>query len=70
MMERRNFRETLLFPLQAVEEIARAPADFLREGVSQLGQSAQESGFPKPPVPPALPKVFSRNPHNNPGSEY
>lgn len=56
-----GFRDTLLFPLQAVEELIRTPMELLRDGVNQLTESAQQTGLPKIPPPPELPKLFTRN---------
>lgn len=55
-----GFRDTLLFPLQAVEQLIRAPVDLLRDGVTQLTETAQQTGLPKIPPPPELPKLFTR----------
>ena len=56
-----GFRDTLLFPLQAAEQLLRAPAELLRDMGTQLSESAQQTGLPKLPAPPELPKLFTRN---------
>ena len=60
MPDGRQIQETLTAPLAALEELIRAPAEALREGVQQLNQTAQRSGLPKVPEPPEPPKVFRR----------
>ena len=52
--------EALTVPLAALEDLIRAPAQALREGIQQLNQAAQRSGLPKVPEPPEPPKVFRR----------
>ena len=50
-----GFRDTLLFPLQAAEELIRAPVNLLRDGMAQLTESAQQTGLPKIPPPSTVP---------------
>jgi hypothetical protein len=68
MPDGRQIQDTLTAPLAALEELLRAPAQVLKEGVQQLNcivslsnrQSVQRSGLPRLPEPPEPPKVFRR----------
>jgi hypothetical protein len=60
MPDTRQIQGTLAAPLAALEELIRAPAQALKEGVQQLNQSAQRSGLPRLPDLPEPPKVFRR----------
>lgn len=56
MPDTRQIQDTLA----ALEELLRAPAQALKEGVQQLNQSALRSGLPRLPDPPEPPRVFRR----------
>lgn len=57
MPDGRQIEETLRAPLAALEELTRAQAEALKEGVQQLNQTAQRSGLSRVPESP---RVFRR----------
>ena len=58
MPEEKKIQDVMAAPLAALEELIRAPAQALREGVQQLNQSAERSRLPKIPELPEPPRLF------------
>ena len=56
-----GIQQALTQPLAALEELLRAPAVALQQGINQLNQTATRGRLPALPQVPEPPRIFSGN---------